>query len=200
MTAGAAGCSLHPWRRDFMTFSAWAILVSLVAASLRAALLLRASTKVEAVNTAVLTTLAGGRGRELADLLSSSGPALYLGVARSISLPLDKISASDAADVRKRLERDAQAALMVANRSLSRSAWLDAVALVGIALAGAAAVTGEYPSLVHALGLVAATLLWLSNLYGARSLATRMFAGAMALVDGLVEGREQIGAANTNPT
>jgi hypothetical protein len=181
-----------------MTFSAWAILVSLVAASLRAALLLRASTKVEAVNTAVLTTLASGRGRELADLLSSSGPALYLGVARSISLPVDKILASDAADVRKRLERDAQAALMVANRSLGRLAWLDAVALVGIALAGAAAVTGEYPSLVHALGLVAATLLWLSNLYGARSLATRMFAGAMALVDGLVTGREEIGAANTN--
>jgi hypothetical protein len=180
-----------------MTFSAWAILVSLVAASLRAALLLRASTKVEAVNAAVLTTLAGGRGRELADLLSSSGPALYLGVARAISLPVDKISASDTAVVRKQLERDAQMALMEANRSLRRSAWLDAVALVGIALAGAAAMTGERPSLVHALGLLAATLLWLSNLYGARSLATRMFAGAMALVDGLVAGREQLEAANT---
>ena len=180
-----------------MTFSAWAILASLVAASLRAALLLRASTKVEAVNAAVLTTLAGGRGRELADLLSSSGPALYLGVARSISLPVDKISASDTAVVRKQLERDAQIALMEANRSLRRSAWLDAVALVGIALAGAAAMTGERPSLVHTLGLLAATLLWLSNLYGARSLATRMFAGAMALVDGLVMGREQLEAANT---
>jgi hypothetical protein len=179
-----------------MSFSAWAILVSLIAASLRAALLLRASTKVDAVNTAVLTTLAGGRGRELADLLSSSGPALYLGVARAVSLPLDKILAPDTADVRTRLERDAQGALVTANGSLRRLGWLDAVALAGIALAGAAAVTGEYPSLVHALGLVAATLLWLSNLYRARSLATRMFAGAMALVDGLVAGREQIGAAN----
>jgi len=180
-----------------MTFSAWAILISLVAASLRAALLLRASTKVAAVNTAVLTMLAGGRGRELADLLSSSGPALYLGVARAISLPLEKILASDGAAARKELERDAQTALIAANRSLRRLAWLDAVSLAGIALAGAAAVTGEYPSLVHALGLTAATLLWLSNLYGARSLATRMFAGAMALVDALVTGREQIGAANT---
>jgi hypothetical protein len=181
-----------------MTFSAWAILVSLVAASLRAALLLRASTKVEAVNAAVLTTLAGGRGRELPDLLSSSGPALYLGVARAISLPVEKILAFDGAALRKELERDAQTALIGANRWLRRSAWLDAVALAGIALAGAAAVTGEYPSLVHALGLVAATLLWLSNLYGARSLATRMFAGAMALVDGLVAGREPIGSASTS--
>src|SRR5688500_20000628 len=116
-----------------MTFSDWAILFSLVAASLRAALLLRASTKVEAVNAAVLTTLAGGRGRELGDLLSSSGPALYLGVARSISLPIDKILASDGADVRKQLERDAQVALVAANRSLRWLAWLDAVALAGIA-------------------------------------------------------------------
>ena len=181
-----------------MTFSSWAILVSLVAASVRAALLLRASTRVDAVNTAVLTTLAGGRGRELADLLSKSGPALYLGVAQAISLPVERIFASDGAALRKELERQAQTALTAANRSLRRLAWLDAVSLVGIALAGAAAVTGEYPSLVHALGLLAATLLWLSNLYGARSLATRMFAGAMALVDGLVTGREQIGAANTS--
>jgi hypothetical protein len=39
-------------------------------------------------------------------------------------------------------------------------------------------------------------LLWLSNAHGARSIATRSFAGAMALIDGLVAGREQIREAS----
>jgi hypothetical protein len=180
-----------------LNFAAWAAVFSLVAASLRAVLLLRASSKVEAVNAVALTTLASGRSRELPDVLSSSGSALYLTVVRSISLPLDKLSTLDEGELRERLERDAQIALMTASRALRRSAWLDAASLGAILLAGASAVTGDRPPAMAALGLVAATLLWLSNAYRARSIATRMFAGAMVLVDGLVAGREQIRAANS---
>ena len=47
-------------------------------------------------------------------------------------------------------------------------------------------------------GYMAATLLWLSNLYGARSTATTAFAGATALVDGLIEARRHL-TWSTNP-
>jgi len=180
-----------------MNFSGWAVVVALVASSLRAALLFRASIKVEAVNAVVLATLANGRGHELPDVLSSSGTAPYLPVARSISLPLEKLLVADEREVRERLERDARIALTTATRRLNRFAWLDAASLAAIILAGAGAVTGDSVSAMLALGLVAATLLWLSNVYGARNVATRMFAGAMALVDGLVAGRDQIRSVNT---
>jgi hypothetical protein len=182
-----------------LSFSGWLIVLALLAASLRAALLFRASTKVEAVNAVVITTLASGRGRELSDVLSKSGSGLYLTVARSISLPLDKLLVSDERELRERLERDAQIGFITATRALRRFAWLDAAALVAMLLAGASAVTGSPPSAMLGLGLVAATLLWLSNLYRARSIATRMFAAGMALVDGLVAGREQIRTAGAEP-
>jgi hypothetical protein len=172
------------------------VVVSLLSGSIRAAHLFRASGKVDVVNAVVLTTLANGRGQELPNLLSSSGSALYLTVARSISLPLDKLLVSDEREARQRLERDAQIAVMTANRSLNRFAWLDFVSLATIMLAGLGAATATSHSAILALGLVAATLLWLSNIRGARSIATRMFAGAMALVDGLVAGRDQIRSAN----
>jgi hypothetical protein len=178
-----------------VNFPGWLVVVSLLAASLSAALLFRASSKVEAVNAVVLTTLASGRGRELPDVLASSGSALYLIVARAISLPLEKLSASDGRELRERLERDARIGFMTATRALRRFAWLDAASIVAILLSGASAVTGNPPSAMLTLGLVAATLLWLSNVYRARNLATRMFAGAMALVDGLVAGRDQIRAS-----
>jgi hypothetical protein len=179
-----------------MNLSGWAVIVSLVSGGIRAAQLFRASGKVDAVNAVVLATLANGRGRELSAVLSGSGSALYLTVARAISVPLDKLLASDEREARRRLEGDAQIALMAANRALGRFAWLDFISLGAIVLAGVSAVTAESPSAMQALGLIAASLLWLSNLYGARSIATRMFAGAMALVDGLVAGRDQIRSAN----
>ena len=179
-----------------MTLSGWAVVISLVAGSIRAAQLFRASGKVDVVNAVVLTTLANGRGRELPNVLSSSGSALYLAVARSISVPLDKLLVSDEVEARRQLERDAQIALMTANRTLARFASLDFISLAAIMLAGVGAATAESHSAILALGLVAATLLWFSNLRGARSIATRMFAGAMALVDGLLAGRDQIRSAN----
>ena len=42
------------------------------------------------------------------------------------------------------------------------------------------------------VALVAATLLWLANLRSARSIATRSYAGASALVDGLVQSFDQL--------
>jgi hypothetical protein len=179
-----------------MSLTDWAVIVSLVSGSIRAAQLFRASTKVEVVNAVVLTTLASGRGSELPNVLSSSGSALYLGVARAISVPVDKLLASDDAETRRRLERHAQIGLLAANRALKRSVWLDAVSIAAVVVAGASAATLEPPSAPTALGLVAATLLWLSNAYSARSIATRSFAGAMALVDGLVAGQEQIREAS----
>jgi hypothetical protein len=184
--------------RAVMNLSGWAVIVSLVSGGIRAAQLFRASGKVDAVNAVVLATLANGRGRELPNLLSRSGSALYLRVARAISVPLDKLLASNEGEARRRLEGDAQIALMAANRTLGRFAWLDFISLAAIVLAGVSAVTAESPSPMQALGLIAATLLWLSNLYGTRSIATRMFAGAMALVDGLVAGRDQIRSANAH--
>jgi hypothetical protein len=180
-----------------MTFSGWAVVIALFCGGIRATQLFRASGKVDVINAVVLATLANGRGQELPHVLSSSGSALYLTVAHSISVPLDKLLVSDEAEARRQLEQDAQIALTTANRSLARFAWLDFISLGAILLAGVGAATGKSHSAMLALGLVAATLLWLSNLHSARSIATRMFAGAMALVDGLVAGRDQIRSANT---
>jgi hypothetical protein len=179
-----------------MNLTGWAVIVSLVAGSIRAAQLVRASTKVEVVNAVVLTTLASGRASELTKVLASSGSALYLAVALAISVPVEKLTASDESETRRRLERDAQIALLAANRALKRSMWLDATSIAAIVVAGAGAATSGSPSATTALGLVAATLLWLSNVYGARSIATRLFAGAMALIDGLIAGRDPIRSAN----
>jgi len=98
--------------------------------------------------------------------------------------------------VRKRLEHDMMRALAVANQSLRRFAWLDSFALVAIAFAGISAVLDGKATPNLALELLAATLLWLANVRARRSVATRMYAGATALVDGLVKSLELIRGAN----
>lgn len=178
-----------------MNLASWAVLGALVLGSLRALLLFRLSTGVEAVNAVVLATLASGRGRDLGGVLGGSA-VLYASVARSICEPLDKLWESDRQALRRRLERDAHAAIVGAQRALGRFAWLDALSLAAIVLAGVSALTGVVPTAKVAVGLLAATLLWLSNLYGARGVSRRIAAGAFALVDSLVTGAEEIRKAN----
>jgi hypothetical protein len=180
-----------------MNVSAWAVAGALSLGTVRAVQIFRLSSKVEVVNAVVLTTLANGRGHELSKLLESAGRGLYLGVARSIGLFFMQLLGSEDTDLRGRLRKEAQTALIVASRSLRRFAWLETLSLALIVLAGVGAVTGENPSAMVALGLVAATLLWLSNVYATRNVATRLFAGAMALVDSLLAGIDPIREAHT---
>ena len=77
-----------------------------------------------------------------------------------------------------------------------RSSSLDSLALACIVFAGIAAAVDGRASPILALELLAATLLWLSNVRGARSIATRMVAGATALVDSLMKSLDMIRAAN----
>lgn len=177
----------------------WAVGAALLAGSVRAVQLWRASARVDVINSVVLTTLAEDRGRALSGVLRKSGSGLYLEIARRICEPIDKLAEGTDTDVQQRLDRDARAALSRATRRLQRLAWLDHIALLGILFTGIGAVTGEAPSTVLAVQLVAATLLWLSNMYGARTLVTSLFSGATALTDGLVKGREHFAAALAKP-
>jgi len=83
-------------------------------------------------------------------------------------------------------------ALSVANRALRRFAWLDALALAAIVLAGVSALTDRRANFALALEVFAATLLWLANVRAMRSIATRMYAGATALVGDLVRGMDAL--------
>jgi hypothetical protein len=137
------------------------------------------------VNVVVLSALAEGRAATLDVLLRSLGSAPYFELARTLVLAAQKLDLTDRA-ARKQLERETTAALVVAHRALRRFAWLDSFALVGIVLAGLSAALERQATLVVALELLAATLLWLANVRAARSIALRMVASAEALVDGLV--------------
>jgi hypothetical protein len=161
---------------------------------------LRSAPKVDVVNVVVLSALADGRGRDLGALLVGRSP--YFDVVRALAEPLEKLTEdSDDRALRKRLERDMLIALAAANRALRRFAWLDSLALVAIAFAGISAAVDRHATLVLALELFAATLLWLSNVRGTRSIATRLYAGATALVDGLLKSRDMIRKAHaTGPT
>jgi hypothetical protein len=183
------------------------VVVALLAGSFRALRIWRASTKVEVVNMAVLSLLARGRSEDLGALLAASGPAAYLTVARAIGKSAIGLLADDESEknapgksaelqrqahgAREQLAHDAQLAVITAARRFGREVWLDAVVLVAIGFAGVSAALGNQASGPVALGLVAATLLWLANVWGARSTTTRMYAGAMALVDSIIENLEQ---------
>jgi hypothetical protein len=147
---------------------------------------------VDVVNVVVVSALAQGKASELRGVLKNAGSGLYLGVAESIAQPFDKFELEDAKELRTRLERDAQRALSLANRSLGRFAALDGLAIVAIVASGVWAMTVERPSLSTTLGLLAATVLWFANVRGARAISTRAYAGAMALVDSLVKSAEDI--------
>lgn len=175
-----------------MSPSAWAVAVALAAGTLRAVQLWRAAARVDVVNSVILTSLGEGRGAELSGILRRAGSGLYLDIAAQICDPIQKLAHGSDNDLRERLDRDARSALLRALRRLRRWAWLDHVALLCILFTGLGALTGQTPSVALTAELLAATLLWLSNLYGARSTATSAFAGATALVDGLIEARRHV--------
>ena len=175
-----------------MNASNWAVGFALFVGSLRAVELWRSAPKAGVVNTVVLTALVEGRGADLARLLKSVGSAPYFELARSLVHPLDKLASGDARAVRKELEHDMMRALAIANVRLRRFAWLDSFALVAIAFAGVSAAVDGKATPVLALELLAATMLWLSNVRARRSIATRMYAGATALIDGLVKSLDMI--------
>ena len=178
-----------------MNASSWAVGIALLFGSIRAVELLRSAPKVDVVNVVVLSALAEGRGRDLDALLVGRSP--YFDVVRALVRPLEKLTAADDdRALRKRLEREMVVALASANRALRRFAWLDSLALVAIAFAGISAAVDRHATLVLALELFAATLLWLSNVRGTRSIATRLYAGATALIDGLLKGRDMIREAH----
>jgi ABC-type multidrug transport system fused ATPase/permease subunit len=170
----------------------YAIVVALVAGSIRALMLWRASIAVDVVNVVVLSALAEGRGEKLRDLLRGSGSAPYLEVAATVgNAALDLSSAAMGENTenrfRERLEHEARVAVAAANRRLLRNAWLDALSLIAIVFAGLNAVMNARASGVATVGLIAATLLWFSNVRGARSIGTRVYSGATALVASLLE-------------
>jgi hypothetical protein len=170
-----------------MNASHWAVGFALLVGSIRAVELWRSAPRVDVVNVVVLSALAEGRAETLDRLLQSLGSAPYFEVARTLVLAAQKLDFDEPRAARKELEREATAALVVAHRALRRFAWLDSFALVAIVLAGLAAALERQATLVVALELLAATLLWLANVRAARSIGLRMVTGAEALVDGLAK-------------
>ena len=171
-----------------METASYAVVFALFAGTVRALMLWRSAIGVEVVNVAVLGALAEGRGRELRAMLRDSGSAPYLDVAADIGQSLLELRADGvtAPDLAKRLKRQADLAIVAAIRRLKRHAWLDYLCLGAILVAGIEATVRSRASHLDVLGPVAATLLWLSNLHAARSIATRSYAGATALVDSLL--------------
>jgi hypothetical protein len=171
----------------------YALFSSLLAGSIRALLLWRASTSVEVVNVAVLSALAQGRGQELDGLLRGAGSGLYLDVARAIGrAALELHATADQQAPRQHLERGARAALIVAGQRLRRHAWLDFVSLAALVYAGIDAAIYGRATPFKAVALLAATLLWLANLRSARAIATRSYAGASALVETALQSFAQL--------
>jgi hypothetical protein len=179
-----------------MNASNWAVGVALLVGSIRAIYLWRSAPRVDVVNVVVLNALAEGRARDLDQLLQNVGSAPYFDLARAVAHSVERLPTTDDRAARKQLEREMMIALAAAHRALRRFAWLDTLALAAITFAGVAAAVDGRASLILALELLAATLLWLSNVRGARSIATRMVAGATALVDSLVRSLDMMRAAN----
>lgn len=177
-----------------MEAATYAVVAALLAGTARALTLWRASIGVEVVNVTVLNALAEGRGGQLHQLLRGSGSAPYLEVAGAIGRALLELrgGGSDQRELRERLRRQATAAVVAANRRLRRHAWLDAVTLAAIVFAGLTAVVNGRAPGAETAGLVAASLLWLWNARAARSIATRIYAGAEALVDSLAAALDEI--------
>jgi hypothetical protein len=173
---------------------AYAVVLALLAGTLRALSLWRAASRVEVVNVVVLNALAQGRGHQLETLLRGSGSGPYLAVAGAIGRAALELreSAPLEQSPRQALQHAARAALFDAGRRLRRHAWLDFVSLAAIAYAGIDAITRASATPFKAVALLAATLLWLANLRTARSIATHSYAGAGALVDSLLASFEEI--------
>lgn len=170
----------------------YAVVLALLAGTVRALVLWRAAIGVDVVNVVVLQTLAEGHGGNLEKVLRGSGSALYLAVAGAIGRAALELQArgSEPLDTRQQLEQAAQRAILQAGSRLRKTAWLDVVALAGIGYAGIDAFTRHSASPFNPVALVAATLLWLANLRSARHIATRTYAGASALIESLALLRE----------
>jgi hypothetical protein len=83
------------------------------------------------------------------------------------------------------VERDARVALIVATRRLRKRSWFDTITVVCLFYAGIQVAVSGNASTMLVLGMLAGTLLWLSNAWGARHLARRFAVGATALIDGV---------------
>jgi hypothetical protein len=182
-----------------MDVANWAVGGALLLGTLRALSLWRAQTKVEVVNVVVLSALGEGRGSDLPAVLRRSGAALYLEVAARIVEPVEKLFGDDTGALKKRLERDALKALAHANARLKQYWWMDTLVIAAIAVTGFSAFSGRTPSVVLTGELLAATLLWLANVRGARNASTRVYAGAMALVESLVAAAAELREARESP-
>ena len=167
--------------------------VALALGSTRALSLWRARANVAVVNTGILAALDRQRGGQIENLLRGAGPSPYLRIAEALGTTAHALITHDRhSDVSERalrlqLGRVSARNLALANQRLRRSSWLDALTVAAIALVGFSAALSEAPSAKAALGLVAATLLWLANVSTARSLASSFYSGAEALVDALVD-------------
>lgn len=174
-------------------YTTLALTIALLAGSSRALLLWRYTVKVELVNVAVVTAFGENRDHQIPALLEGIGSAPYLelacvlGKAAARLVAVEGAEGASARELREQLGRESGRALVAASGRLRKSAWLDAVTVMANAWVGIGAVAGDAPSGRTVLALVAATLLWVANVYTARSLATRMYAGATALVDSFVE-------------
>lgn len=175
-----------------MTGTEMLLALALLLGSLRALGLWRAHARVDVINVVVVGVLVQGRGRDLAAVLGGAGAGLYPEVARAIVEPMEKLLSSSSRELRARLERDAQRALAIAHRRLQAYAWLESLSIAVIVISGVWALSGQGASLVSQLGLLAATLLWFSNVRRARNIATQLVAGGAALIDTLLESAEQI--------
>jgi len=184
-----------------MDAGSYAIVSALIAGSVRALMLWRASVAVNVVNVVVLSALAEGRGESLREMLRGSGSAPYLDVAAAVGhAALDvRAGANTEKTIREHLQRAARVAVSAASRRLLRHAWLDAVSLTAIVFAGLNAVMNAGASGVESVGLVAATLLWLANVRGARSIGTQVYSGATALVSSLLESLDQRRGLTVDP-
>jgi hypothetical protein len=178
-----------------MDVGTYAVVLALVAGTIHALILFRASVGVEVVNVAVLTAIAEGRGSKLRALLRGSGSAPYLDVALTVGNSALELRAHELAprELRRRLDHDAKVAVIAASRRLRREAWLDYLSLAAILFAAFDVLASPVrASEFTTLGVIAATLLWFANIRGARSIATRAYAGAVALVDGLIASLDRI--------
>jgi hypothetical protein len=159
-----------------------------------ALLLWRASIRVDVVNVAVQAALSEGRAAAIPALLSSSGRAPYLDVAGAVARAVVELRPRglNNRELRKDLRHVADVAVAGASHRIRRHAWLDLVSLAAIAFAGIDAAVGLKATEIEVLGLFAATLLWIANVRAARTILTRNYAGALALIDGVAEGLSEI--------
>ncbi len=168
------------------------IAAAFVVGAIRAADLWRLGGRVEVVNVAVVSAFARKQGDQLPALLRQSGPSVYLGIATTIAESTLRFLATHTDSgpsrrhaLREFVERDTRSALIVATRQLRQRSWLDTVALISIGYSGVQVAVYGGASMMLALGMIGATLLWLSNSWAARHLGRRFAVGATVLIESL---------------